>query len=65
MSRSRPTADLEPPSRSAPKRAVAIEADDLYVGLGGLGTDPKRHPHTHRANGPGIKPLAGNRVGID
>jgi hypothetical protein len=40
--------------RVLPRRAVAIEADNLYVGLAGLGTDRKRHPHTRRAERPGI-----------
>src|SRR6266851_4824557 len=41
------------------ERAVAMQADDLLVGLGGLGADGKRQPDAHRAEGPRIEAMAG------
>ena len=46
--------------RVLPERAVAVQANDLRIWLGGLGADRERQSDTHRAEGPGIEPVAGN-----
>src|SRR5271170_6008062 len=44
--------------RILPERAVAVQAYHLCPGLGGLGPDRKRQSHPHRAERPGIEPMA-------
>jgi len=41
--------------------AVAMEAGDLYRGLGDLGADSKGQPDPHRAEGSGIQPMVGDK----
>ena len=41
--------------------AVAVQADDLCRGLGGLGADRERQSDAHWAEGPGIEPVPGDK----
>src|SRR5262249_50212900 len=45
------------------KRAVAVQADDLRIGLGGLSANCKGQPHPHRAKGSRVEavPARGQR----
>src|SRR6516162_5988060 len=47
--------------RVLPERAVAVQANDLCRGLGGLGADCERQPYPHRAKGSGIEPVPGDK----
>src|SRR3984957_10649218 len=43
------------------KRAVAVDDDDLLVGLGDLRTDSERQSNAHGAEWSGIEPMAGRK----
>ena len=38
-----------------------MQADDLRIGLGGLGADRERQPDAHRAERSGVEPVAGDK----
>ena len=46
--------------RILPEQAVAVQADDLCVGLGGLRANREGQTHTHRAERSRIEPVAGD-----
>src|SRR5271165_2995436 len=51
--------------RVLPEGAVAVQADDLRVGLGGLGADRERQPTPIVPKGPELSRWPGTKVGID